>query len=42
MTLRIKCKMHKPCKRCGKLFEPSGRYMKICEACLNKIKKKKK
>jgi len=29
----------KPCKKCGELFQPSGKYTKVCDKCKEKDKK---
>ena len=31
--------MKKPCKRCGEMFQPTGKFNKICDEC-KKIKPK--
>lgn len=41
MVIR-KGKLHRPCKRCGKSFCPTGEATKVCNDCLPKSKRMKR
>ncbi len=30
----------RPCKKCGKLYQPRGKYVKICNECFKKVREK--
>ena len=32
----------RPCERCGKKFQPTGRFNKYCEECISKVMKRRK
>ena len=36
--------MRKPCKKCGEIFRPTGKYCMVCDTCLEKslLKKQQK
>ena len=33
----FKRRLRKPCKRCGVMFEPTGKFSRLCVDCLNNI-----
>jgi hypothetical protein len=37
-----KIKLKKPCKRCGKMFQPTGKAEKLCKKCFDKSRKWRK
>ena len=34
-------RLRRKCKRCGKMFTPTGKFSKLCNECLDKARKKK-
>lgn len=38
MVIRKGVKMHKPCAKCGKMFEPTSYWNKVCFDCIKKMR----